>query len=317
MTNYLIFIIGFVILVKGADLLVKGAVSVSRRLNISDLAIGLTVVSVGSSAPEMVVNIVASLKGSSEIALGNVLGSNIANILLGLGVASIIYPLRVKKSTTYKEIPFSLLAVLVLAIMANDAFLEGAPASAITRSDGLVLLSFFSIFLYYIYTIGIGREEDEKISKKYTLPISLLLIFLGICGLGIGGKWVVDGARAFVRDLGISEAFVGLTFVAFGTSLPEIVTSAVAAHRRNTDIAVGNVVGSNVFNIFWVLGLTSIIRPIQFRPELNADIIMVLLVTTFLFAILFVGKRHLIDRPKGIGFILLYFLYIGYLVYRG
>jgi cation:H+ antiporter len=316
-TNYLIFIIGFAVLIKGADLLVKGAASVARRLNVSDLAIGLTVVSVGSSAPEMVVNIVASLRGSSEIALGNILGSNIANILLGLGIASIIYPIRVKKSTTYKEIPFSLLAVVVIAIMANDALLEGTPVSSITRSDGLVLLSFFSIFLYYIYTIGIGRVEDEKDLKKYTLSMSLLLIFVGISGLGIGGKWVVDGARAFVRDLGISEAFVGLTFVAFGTSLPEIVTSAVAAYRRNTDIAVGNIVGSNIFNIFWVLGLTSIVRPIQFRPELNVDIIMVVIVTAFLFATLFVGKKQLIDRQKGIGFITLYLLYIGYLIYRG
>ncbi len=317
MISYLIFIIGFVVLVKGADLLVKGAASVARRLNVSDLVIGLTIVSVGSSAPEMVVNIVASIKGSSEIAFGNILGSNIANILLGLGIASTIHSLKVKRSTTYKEIPFSLLAVIVIAIMANDTFLTGAPVSSITRSDGLVLLCFFSIFLYYIYTINTGRVEEEKELKEYKLPVSILLVILGIAGLGIGGKWVVDGAKVLMRDLGISEAFVGLTFIAFGTSLPEIVTSAVAAYRKKTDIAVGNVVGSNVFNVFWVLGVTSLIRPIQFRPELNVDIMMVVIATAFLFAVLFVGKKHLIDRQKGIGFIILYFLYIAYLVYRG
>ncbi len=314
--DYLIFVLGFIILVKSADLLVKGAVSISRSLNISDLAIGLTVVSVGSSAPEMVINIVASFKGYSEIALGNVLGSNIANILLGLGIASIVHPLKVKKSTTYKEIPFSLLAVIVLAFMANDAFLEKGTLSAITRIDGLVLLSFFAIFLYYIYTIGAAKDE-EKMPKRYALSLSIVFVVLGIVGLGLGGKWVVDGAKSFVRNLGISEAFVGLTFVAIGTSLPEIVTSAVAAYRRNADIAIGNVIGSNVFNIFWVLGLSAVIRPIPFRDALNVDIFTVVMVTTFLFIALFVGKKHLLDRPKGIGFVLLYFVYIGYLVYRG
>ncbi len=314
--DYLIFVLGFVVLVKSADLLVKGSVSISRSLNISDLAIGLTVVSVGSSAPEMVINIVASFKGYSEIALGNVLGSNIANILLGLGIAAIVHPLKVKKSTTYKEIPFSLLAVIVVAIMANDAIIEGSMVSAITRIDGLVLLSFFSIFLYYIYSIGASKEE-ERISKRYALSLSIVFVVLGIIGLGLGGKWVVDGARSFVKNLGISEAFVGLTFVAIGTSLPEIVTSAVAAYRRNTDIAVGNVIGSNVFNIFWVLGLSAVVRPIPFREALNVDIITVVLVTAFLFVALFVGKKHLLDRPKGIGFVVLYIIYIAYLVYRG
>jgi len=317
MLTYILFIIGFILLIKGAEVLVDGSVSIARRLNISDLAIGLTVVSIGSSSPELIVNIIASLKGSTELAIGNVLGSNIANILLGLGIAATVYHLKVQKNTVWKEIPFSLLTVMVIAFMANDVFIDGAKVSAITRSDGLVLLSFFIIFIYYIYSIGIinNVKEVEKL-KQHSLLVASFMIFLGIVGLTFGGKWVVECAKAIGKDIGISEALVGLTIVAIGTSLPEIATSTVAAYKRNADIAVGNVVGSNIFNILWVLGLSSVINPIPFRNEFNVDILMVILATTSLFFILFIGKKHTIDRWKGIGFIIIYGIYILYLVNR-
>lgn len=315
--NYILLIIGFALLVKGADILVDGATSVARRFGVSDLVIGLTVVSIGSSLPELIVNVIASMRGNTDLAVGNVLGSSTANILLGLGVAAVIYHLTVRKSTVWKEIPFSLLAVLVMAIMANDALLDGSPSSALTRGDGLVFLSFFAIFFYYIYSLGSEGREDESDIKQHSMAIAFLMVAGGLIGLGLGGKWVIDGAMAVGRSLGASEALIGLTIVAIGTSLPEIVTSAVAAYKKSADIAVGNIVGSNIFNIFWVLGLAAVIRPIPFRPELNTDVITVVFATALLFAILFVGRRHTVERWEGVGFILCYGAYIAYLIYRG
>ncbi|MFQ5353697.1 MAG: sodium:calcium antiporter, partial [Thermodesulfobacteriota bacterium] len=234
MYSYLFLIIGFAFLLKGGDILVDGATSVARRLGLSDLVIGLTVVSIGSSAPELIVNLLASLQGNADLAVGNVLGSNITNILLGLGVAALIYNLKVRKTTVWKEIPFSLLAVLVMGIIANDALIDGQVYSAISRGDGLVFLAFFIIFLYYIYSlVSKGKEEPlESFDEKTSLIKAMIMIVAGGIGLALGGKWVVDGAVAIGTDLGASEALMGLTVVAVGTSLPEIVTSAMAAYRK-------------------------------------------------------------------------------------
>ena len=320
MTSYIFLIIGFALLVKGADVLVDGATSFARRFRVSDLVIGLTIVSIGSSAPELIVNVIDSIRGNTDLAVGNVLGSNTANILLGLGVAALIYNLKVQKSTVWKEIPFSLLAVLVMAVMANDALIDGRASSAITRGDGLVFLSFFLIFFYYVYSLGReGSEGDEGESdgKKRSMATALLMVAGGGIGLTLGGKWVVDGAVVIGKGLGASEALMGLTVVAIGTSLPEIATSAVAAYRKSADIAVGNVVGSNIFNIFWVLGLASLIRPIPFSTALNTDILTVILATTLLFVILFIGRRHTIARWEGACFIAIYAAYLAYLIQRG
>ncbi len=319
MLPYILFIIGFVLLLKGADILVDGAAGLARRFGLSDLVIGLTVVSIGSSAPELIVNLMASFRGSADLAVGNILGSNTANILLGLGVAALVHNLKVRRSTVWKEIPFSLLAVLVLAVLANDALIDGREFSAITRADGLVILAFFLIFLYYVYSLGIKARQDggEREASGRSMLMSLVMVAAGGVGLAIGGAWVVEGALAIGRDLGASEALMGLTVVAVGTSLPEIVTSAVAARRNRADIAVGNVVGSNIFNIFWVLGVVSVIRPINYSPALNLDIIAVIIATTLLFATLFVGKKHTLTRREGLGFLLIYGVYLAYLIHRG
>jgi len=319
MFSYIFLIIGFVLLIKGADFLVDGATSLARRFGVSDLVIGLTIVSVGSSAPELIVNIMASLRGSADLAVGNVLGSNTVNILLALGVAALIHDLKVRKSTVWKEIPFSLLAILVLAVLANDALIDGRLFSAITRADGLVFLAFFIIFLYYIYSLGVKGKVDGVVDGEggSSVTKALLLIGAGGVGLALGGKWVVDGAVSIGRSLGASEALMGLTVVAIGTSLPEIVTSAVAARKKRADIAVGNVVGSNIFNIFWVLGLSAVINPITFSPELNWDILIVIIATTLLFAFLFLGKKHTLARWEGLGFIIIYAVYFAHLIYRG
>jgi cation:H+ antiporter len=309
----LLFIIGIIILIKGADLLVDGATSVAKRIGISTIVVGLTIVSFGTSAPELVINIFASIKGKSDIAIGNVLGSNIANILLVLSISAVIYPIVFKSNTKWKEIPFSLLAIIVFAFMVNDSFFNGDSFSGLTRSDGLVLLSFFVIFLYYSFSISkVGVENiDESPSRLYSLPRSILMMIIGLAGLTIGGRWIVNGAVSIATAFGISEAFIASTIIAIGTSLPELATSAVASYKRNVDIAVGNVIGSNIFNIFFVLGISSIINPLPFSQSLRINVWVVIIATLLLFLFMFIDKRHILKRWEGVVFIM---LYIGYII---
>ncbi|MGD8272101.1 MAG: calcium/sodium antiporter [Desulfobacterales bacterium] len=316
MLAYILFVIGFVFLIKGADFLVDGSVSIARRLNVSDLVIGLTVVAFGTSTPELFVNIIASFKGTTDIAIGNVLGSNIANILLILGVSSVIYPLSVTKGTVWKEIPFSLLAAIVLLFMANDHIIDGAGTSALTRIDGLIFLCFFTIFIYYTFSIATQVEgiEEHVPARQHSWLRSLLNVIAGLFGLILGGKWIVDGAIVLATKLGLSESLIGLTIVAVGTSLPELATSAVAAYKRNVDIAVGNVVGSNIFNIFFVLGISSIIKPLPFKPQNNIDLGMVILSSLLLFFFMFTGKKRSLDRWEGTVCLTLYLGYAGFLI---
>ena len=318
MLTYVLFAIGFVFLIKGADFLVDGAASVARSLKVSDLVIGLTVVAFGTSTPELFVNVIASFRGNTDIAIGNVLGSNIANILLILGISSVIYPLAVTKGTVWKEIPFSLLAAIVLLFMANDRFLDRAGASALTRIDGLTFLCFFTIFLYYTFSIAArveGLEEHVPVIK-YGWLRSLVYMIAGLAGLTIGGKWIVDGAIAFAAKWGLSESLIGLTIVAVGTSLPELATSAVAAYKRNVEIAVGNVVGSNIFNIFFVLGISATIKPLPFQTKNNIDLAVVILSSLMLFLFMFTGKKRSLDRWEGIVCLALYFGYIAFLIFN-
>ena len=278
------------LLIKGADYLVTGASSLAFKLGIAPLVIGLTIVAFGTSAPELIVNLLASFSGNTDIAIGNILGSNIVNILVILGVSAIIYPLTVRKSTVWKEIPFALLAVVVLAFLASDALIDGAATSWLTRIDGLILISFFAIFLYYI--VGIAKQSPEDTLEKpadLSLMRSGLLILVGLIGLVVGGKWIVDGAIVFAQSLGVSQALIGLTIVAIGTSLPELATSVVAAYKKNTDIAVGNIVGSNILNIFWILGISAFITPLPFAPVMTIDILVTLFASLLLFLALFVG----------------------------
>ncbi|MFA4819138.1 MAG: calcium/sodium antiporter [Patescibacteria group bacterium] len=338
----ILFVVGFAALIKGADWLVDGASALARRLGVSALVIGLTIVAFGTSTPELIVNILASIKGNTDIAIGNILGSNIFNILFILGISAVIYPLAVKKGTVWKEIPFAFLAVIVLAFMANDALIDNSSFSALTRIDGLILISFFIIFLYYVFGISKAEPADavdhvrsnpaelganvqvhrtsngaETMPHTHSLSRSCLMIGSGLVGLVIGGKWIVDGAVVIATGLGVSEALIGLTVVAMGTSLPELATSAVAAYKKDVDIAVGNIVGSNIFNIFWILGVSAIIRPLPFSPILASDIFMTVLATSLLFAVMFIGKRHILERWQGICFIALYVGYVASLIIRG
>ena len=317
--TYALFVLGFALLIKGADLLVEGSSSLGRRLGISNLVIGLTVVAFGTSAPELFVNLFAAVNGTTDIAIGNIVGSNIVNILFILGISAVIRPLTVKSGTVWKEIPMSLLAAALVLLMANDRIIDGAAADTLTRIDGFVLEAFFVIFLYY--TFGIAKTEgsavDEPASPSRSLLASLGMVALGLCALVLGGQWIVAGATTIALALGLSEALIGLTIVAIGTSLPELATSAVAAYKNNPDIAIGNVVGSNIFNIFFILGLSAIIRPLPFAGGLNFDLWVCVGASALLFVWMFLGKRHLLERWQGFAFMASYVLYIAAIVVRG
>lgn len=314
---YIFLAVGFVFLIKGADVLVEGASSIAKKFRISALVIGLTIVAFGTSAPELIVNIFASINGNTDIAIGNILGSNIANILLILGISAIIFPLAVTKGTVWKEIPLSLLAILAVGVMANDFLIENGVFSGLTRIDGIILIFFFIIFLYYTY--GISKAEGASGSvevKDRSFLKAGAMIVIGLAALTIGGKWVVDAAVLIAAALGASQAVIGLTVVAIGTSLPELATSAIAAYKKNPDIAVGNIVGSNIFNIFWILGVSAIISPLPFSPILMRDVLMTIIATFLLFSFMFVGRRHALERWQGILFIAIYVAYLFLLVWQ-
>jgi cation:H+ antiporter len=320
MLIYLLLVVGFALLIKGADFLVDGSSSIARKLNVSDLIIGLTIVAFGTSAPELCVNIISSIKGNADIAIGNILGSNIFNIFLILGVSAIIFPLKVTKGTVWKEIPLTFLAVVLLGILANDRLIDNSNLSQLSRIDGLVLLAFFIIFLVYVIGISMNKEVTEQNStagKPSSWLKSLSLISAGFAGLFIGAKFVVDSAVQLALMLGVSQSLIALTVVAAGTSLPELATSAVAAYRKNCNIAVGNIVGSNIFNIFFILGISSLIRPIAFEPKNNVDIGVTTLASLLLFVFMFSGKRRSLDRWEGGVFVVLYIGYIVFLIVRG
>lgn len=319
MLVYVLFVVGFVFLIKGADLLVEGATSIGKQMNVSSIVIGLTIVSFGTSLPELLVNLIASYNDNPDIGVGNVLGSNIANILLILGVAALINPLPITKNTYFIEVPFSLTATLLVGFLANAAIFGEANDYVISRLDGVVLLFFFVLFMGYVYIVSKQRKAEFSSSEYKEMPLikSIILIAIGMVGLYFGGQWVVDGAINIAQSFGLSEAFIGLTVIAVGTSLPELVTSAVAAFKKDTDIAVGNVVGSNIFNLLWILGLSAVIKPIPYSVISNSDIFMIIASSTALILAVVVGKRPIISRWEGFFFLVAYVWYISFLIQRG
>lgn len=303
-------------LLLGAKWLIDGASSLGRKFGVSQLLIGLTIVALGTSLPELVINIFASVQGRTDLAIGNVLGSNIINTLLIVGVAATIYPIRMAGRKSTVNIWFSLLATLVLIFMANVS-LFSEMKHFITRLDALILIVLFAGFLYYSFFRGKVPEKATKISKPRELKSiwAVLLILAGVAGLYLGGKWIVSGASRIATDLDISQTTVGLTIVAAATSLPELVTSIFASMKKNTDIAVGNAIGSNIFNILLVLGVSALIKPIAFDKALNQEIIILIASTLLIlvFVKLDIGKtKKAISRLEGI---LLIGAYIAYVIY--
>ncbi|OWY23144.1 sodium:calcium antiporter [Sphingobacteriales bacterium UPWRP_1] len=316
--NLVLLAIGFVLLIKGADWLVSGAASIAKRYNIPELVIGLTIVAFGTSTPELVVNVLASFKGSNDIALGNIIGSNNFNLFFILGIAGIIYPLSVKRNTVWREIPYSLLAALIVLLVANDVFVDGTAGNRIDRTDGIMLLLFFAAFLYYAYlsTKTDDAPEDNEEIKVMSGLKSAGFTLAGLALLVAGGKLVVDNAIDIARTLQVSEKLIGLTIVAAGTSLPELATSAVAAMKKRSDIAVGNVVGSNIFNVFFILGLSAVIKPINYNLSFNTDCLLLIVGTILLFGVMFVGKRHILGRLEAVVLLLVFLGYTCYLIFE-
>ena len=389
--EYVFFLLGFVFVIKGADLLIDGASSLARKMGISSLIIGLTVVAFGTSVPELVINVFSAMEGKTDVALGNIIGSCISNLLLILGLTAIIFPLDVKISTAWKEIPFSLFAVALLFILCNDVLIDNTRESFLSRSDGIILFAFFGIFLYYVIEMAMAhkgdspvpipdtethkkklkagpdkilkgasdkkstenisaenkaekkesallsvkkdkperksgtlekvavqpvKEEEKEEKEKSSFTIAIYII-LGLIGLFFGGRWVVDGAVKIATRFGLSEFLISATIIAVGSSLPELVTSLVAAYKKEPDMSVGNIVGSNIFNIFWVLGVSAIIRPIPVTLGINVDIIFLMVVTLYLFLFMFIGKKYKLERWQGIFFTILYIFYIVYIIKRG
>jgi len=313
----LVLLLGLIVLIKSADFLVVGASAVAGRLGISSLVIGLTIVSFGTSMPEMLVTFVSGMRHNADLAIANVIGSNIANVLLILGVAAIVRPLTVRDSTVVSEIPFSLTAALLVGFLANAALFSSIPELSISKLDGGILLFFFALFMLYVYKIS--REKETGFEKPDidlgTLRASVYIV-AGIVGLYFAGGWVVDGAVGIAGQVGVDDALIGLTIVAIGTSSPELVASAVAAYRRQSDIAVGNVVGSNIFNLLWVLGLTSSVVELPFEIISNTDLVMVIASSTLIIVALAIGRNNTIARLHGVLFVSLYAAYLVYVIGR-
>ncbi|GAB3232003.1 calcium/sodium antiporter [Algoriphagus aestuariicola] len=308
-----LLLIGLVLLVKGADWLVDGASVLAKKKNVSDLAIGLTIVAFGTSAPELVVNAVAASGNYPDIVFGNIIGSNNFNLFVILGIAGLIVPLSVQSTTVWKEIPFSLIAAILLFLLANN-FIFGN-SEGFSRLDAGIHLALFAGFLYYVATQLKSDPSNEKIEiKDYSTMKIWGLIFIGLAGLVGGGKLVVDNAVSMAQSLGVSEKIIGLTIVAAGTSLPELATSVVAAMRKNADIAIGNIIGSNIFNIFLILGVSGLIRPMAYNSGFNTDLYILAAGTIFLFLAMFTGKRHKLDRWEALLLLTSYLLYTGYLI---
>jgi cation:H+ antiporter len=314
--DLLLLVAGLILLLKSADLLVSGSVSVATRLRVSPLVIGLTVVSFGTSLPEMLVTMMSGLQGNADLAIGNLLGSNIANVLLILGIAAMIRPLPVRDSTVVSEIPFSLMAAILVGFLANAALFQDHHELSISRIDGAILLFFFLLFLLYVYKMARETVLADTVRAPLGRARSATYIALGVAGLYFGGRWTVDGAVELARMAGVDDALIGLTVLAIGTSLPELIASAVAAWRNHADMAVGNVVGSNIFNLLWILGFTGCFVELPFEVVSNDDLMMVIFSSSLLILALVTSRENTVLRAHGFVFVLFYAAYIGYVVQR-
>lgn len=292
--SYILLVIGFIFLVKGADIFVDGASSLAKRFSIPPLIIGLTIVAFGTSAPELAVSLSASLQGANDLSLGNVVGSNLFNLLVVLGISGLFYPLSVQKDTLEKDFPYVILISFILVVLCMDGLFQDGATNLLSMGDGLILLSFMGIFMYYLIRSALtSREQALGTEEIETMPLSKSLLFclLGIAGIVIGGQFVVDCASEIALQFGMSEKLVGLTIVAIGTSLPELVTSIAAAIKKETDIAIGNVIGSNIFNILFILGISATISPMSVNISVFPDLLFMLAVTILVFFICLIRKN--------------------------
>lgn len=309
--NIIFIIVGFFLLVKGADLLVDGSSRIARKFNVKEIIIGLTIVSIGTSMPELIISVTSALKNQSDFAIGNILGSNISNLFFILGVCAIIKPLLFKKQTVRIEIPFVIFLTALLYIFGNNGDYH-----LITELEGIIFIVFCVLFTIYNIFISknINNSEIEK-NKDIKLSKSFLLIMIGIILLKFGGDFVIDNASRIATLLGISERVISLTIVAISTSLPELITSALATYKGEIDLAIGNIIGSNILNIVLIVGIMAIINPIPYSVSFNKDLMIFLIGMIFLFIVPFIGEKYKIERVSGFIYLISYFIYISSLVF--
>lgn len=295
----IVFIVaGFMFLIKGADWLVGGASGLAKKHNVSDLVIGLTIVAFGTSAPELVVNLIASVDKHSDIVFGNIIGSNNFNLFFILGTVALIFPVTVQRSMIRKEIPFSLVITVLVLVLSNAVL--GQKENVLSRFEGMALLVLFAAFIYYTFRQSAVDNDVEKIEMKQMTTLKIwALIVIGLSLLVAGGRMVVTGAENIALDLGISEKIIALTIVAAGTSLPELVTSVVAASKKNSDIAIGNVIGSNIFNLLFILPVSAVIHPVSYATTFNREMLLLIGGTIIVILYMFAGKRYKVDRWEG------------------
>ncbi len=316
---YIWLVVGFVLLIKGADLFVEGSSSVAKIFKVPTVIIGLTIVAMGTSAPETSVSISAALQGANEIAVSNVVGSNFFNLLVVVGVCALLQPINITKSLIKRDYPYSIFAtVLILAFLVIGLFVSGQPQ--LTRIDGIILLAAFVFYLvilirFTLISIATGHKVDVEEVKTRSFPVSIIFIVIGLAGVIYGGDFVVNSATAIATTFGMSNTLIGLTIVAIGTSLPELVTSIVAAKKGEADLALGNVIGSNIFNILLVLGISSIVHTIEVEFDSIIDTSLLLIVNVVVLAIV-LKKKSSIGKGVGVFMILMYVVYTGYIIGR-
>lgn len=314
LVDIILLVVGFVVLIKGADLFVDGASNVALNFKVSKMLIGLTIVAFGTSAPEFAVSVKGLLSNSGDIVLGNVIGSNILNILLILGVSAIIHPLVVKNNTVKKELPITLLITSLFAVLLSDNIFDKKLTNSFTRGDGIALILFFLVFIYYLITLMRNKVEEEKDKEVMPLFKAIMFTLVGLISIIIGSNFVVDSASALAKAIGISERIISLTIIALGTSLPELVTSVTATKKGEYDIAIGNVVGSNIFNIGIVIGLpVALLGGIGTIAFSYVDLIV--MIATALMLFVFSRNDYKISRREGICFLLVFVVYYGYVMF--
>ena len=313
----ILIVIGFILLIKGADFLVEGSSDIAKRFHIPEIVIGLTIVSIGTSLPELLVSLNSATKGYEDMSLGNVIGSNICNLLLILGVSASLRRLKLKRETRYIEVPLSILYTIIFGILCNTG-------NVISRPEAVILILMFSAFIGYTVAMGIKGEkfdeetideddETEKAAKEKdpgTLLRNITQILIGIIALKFGGDFIVDNATIVAQYFNISEKIISLTIIAIGTSLPELVTSVVAALKGNSDISVGNIIGSNIFNMTFIIGIASLIKPITFNIEYNTDIAIMLVASIVLFLFQYIPPKNMMSKRNGVMYLIGYAAYM-------
>ena len=309
----ILIILGFILLIKGADILVDGSSAIAKKMHISEIIIGLTIVSIGTSMPELVVSTTSAIEGYSDMSVGNIIGSNICNLLLILGLSAIIKPVKFQQQTKWIENPLSIILTIIFCIMCNIN-------QDINRTEGALLIILFIIFLIYTVIMGIRSQKNEIImqleeTKKISTLKNIMLIILGIATLKIGGDLVVYNSEQIARILKISEKIISLTIVAIGTSLPELVTSVTAAIKGDSDIAIGNIVGSNIFNMLLIIGLSAVIKPINYNITYNAQIIILFIGMTLMLIFPFIKPKNILSRKNGLICVILYIIYLINLIF--